>query len=148
MPADSMLPERLRAPLARHEASLAGAARLTSAVLLVLLPKCPLCWAGYAALAASVGLQIEASYARLVFALYVELCVGVLGLWFLPSRRGALAATWGALLVIAGRSLEDQPLVGYIGLALVLAGLATSFGSRRRRPGAAAQLRGDAPSCC
>jgi hypothetical protein len=98
---------------------------LVTAVAVVVLPKCPVCWLGYAAVLSSAGLGSVPYQPWLLPATAVSLALTAGSLWWRAGRRWshrpALLALAGAALVIAGKFWIDQLAVMGSGI-LLLAG--------------------------
>lgn len=131
-PVREIAPDTLRRALKRRRALRTLAPGLTPAFLLALLPKCPLCFAAYGALASSLGLQLGSSYRWLLAALCGVLLVTVGLLWRGQNRLGASLATIGALVVIAARLVHMPALIAG-GLGLLVIGMLISLRQASRQ---------------
>jgi hypothetical protein len=97
------------------------------AFLLAILPKCPFCWAGYAALGAAVGLQARSFHSLVVVILSIAVVAGVACLWLLPSRSSAALATVGAAMLMTSRFLLKAQSFTYLGIGMLIAGFLGSL---------------------
>ena len=111
--------------------------RLLPAVILVLLPKCPLCLAAWFGIFGSVS---ASAWLRAVWG--IPLAVTLLGIAVLSlvlaarerrDWRALLVGTLGAAALLAGKYEMDQPILVCVGLALfIVASLWTGWRSTTR----------------
>lgn len=100
---------------------------LLPAAGLALLPKCPLCWAAYASVAAGLGVAPAAGH-RLILGLLAAALLAALAAVAARSRaiadrRPLIPAGLGTAAVLLGRLILGSMVLVYLGLA-VLAGAA------------------------
>jgi hypothetical protein len=95
---------------------------LLPALALVILPKCPLCWAAYVGVVSGAGLSLPGlEVTALALAATLAIAVGAVWMqglaigWFGPT----LLATLGASIVFFGRFALDSPWLRWTGLALL-----------------------------
>lgn len=106
---------------------------LVPACMLAILPKCPLCWAGYSTVAASMGISAEASYPWVLRGVSVAVGIGLLGLWRRGGVPGALTSTAGAGLIVLARFHELGRFWMALGIGALIVG---AFLSMLESPGA------------
>jgi DMSO/TMAO reductase YedYZ heme-binding membrane subunit len=101
------------------------------------LPKCPLCWAAYASVAAGLGVAPAAGHNLILGALAAALIAALAALAMrsrvIADRRPLLPAGLGAAAVLLGRLALGSMALVYLGLA-VLAGAAVWSAWPRRCP--------------
>lgn len=104
---------------------------------LVLLPKCPLCWASYMSAMSTLGMGTVAYQPWLLHALVVVMGLSIAGLFYQARRRNryspALLALAGALLVAVSKIFLDLRPPMYAGLLMLfVAAVWSSFQEARR----------------
>jgi hypothetical protein len=104
---------------------------LLPAILVALLPKCPLCLAAWLGIFGSVGSVswFSATWGTPLCAALLSLAVGVLALraWSSRDPRPFVIALIGATVLLGGKCRMDVPLLVYGGLAMFIAGALGSF---------------------
>lgn len=124
---------RIREPLGRR----LGLSVLP-ALSLILLPKCPLCWAAYAGVASSLGIAAVPYQPWLLPALggltLLSLASMVCGARARNGLRPALLALAGLALVLAGKFVLEAPALLLAGLVMFAAAAAWNALPARSRP--------------
>ena len=101
---------------------------LLPALLLVLLPKCPLCLMAWFGVFGSVGSAwISAAWGTPIAVALLSMTVACL-MWRSRSAQPLLLGGTGCVMVLAGKCFVDQPVLLYLGLTMLLA---ASFGCSR-----------------
>jgi hypothetical protein len=116
---------------------------------IVLIPKCPVCWAAYLGTGAGVGLRPYGRGALLIVALLLSSSLAAL---VVRSRR-ALAgwplavASLGSVFIVLGRFLWASTPVAYAGIAIVVVTVACSRQAQKQRLTVPAGLPPTAKCC-
>ena len=109
------------------------------AVAVALLPKCPACLPGYAALAGSLGLGLPIESAYLLPLMLLVLILIVLGYRSRGDNHRGFAPivleAFGTSILIAGRFLLSSRLVSFGGAACLIAGSLWSLWPHRLMTG-------------
>ncbi|MEM1000380.1 MAG: hypothetical protein AAGN35_25225 [Bacteroidota bacterium] len=133
------------APIRRRRPRFSSAISIFSTVMIVLIPKCPMCFAAYAAALSSLGLGTVPYMPWLLPAMAVVLVLGIAVLWW-RGRKGHgylpfYLSLGGAALLFLGKFTFDSPPLLYAGMGFMLLAsiwnalpLNVKTGLRRRIP--------------
>lgn len=97
---------------------------LLPTVLLVLMPKCPLCLAAWIGIFGSFGTNrwVNAVWGMPLALVLLSMTLGALALraWRSRDPRPAFIGVMGAASLLSGKFLTDTPICIYLGLALLI----------------------------